>query len=82
MTDESAETESGDGALKLARQGRWVALVIAGSMLLWLAAQLLGTKLGLTSRYMALIDFAVLAAFTWALLVSFGMWRQRHTDNE
>ena len=45
------------------RQGRLVALVIAGAMLLWIVVQWLGPKLGLAGRFAILIDLAVLAAF-------------------
>ena len=54
---------------KIARQGRVVSLVIAGAMMFW------------TTRYAVLIDLGVLAAFFWALLVSFQMWRKRQTDD-
>lgn len=65
---------------RFARQGRITALVIAGAMLIWLAAQWVGPKLGLAGRYAILVDLLVLAAFFWALIVSFKMWRARHAD--
>jgi len=61
----------------LARQGRIVSLVIAGTMLLWLAAQVLGPRLGLDGKYALLVDFAALAAFVWALIVTYRIWRRR-----
>lgn len=66
---------------KIARQGRVVSLVIAGATLFWIAVQWLGSEIGLTTRYAVLIDLGVLAAFFWALLVSFQMWRKRQTDD-
>ena len=66
---------------KIARQGRVVSLVIAGTMLFWIAVQWLGPEIGLTMRYAFLIDLGVLAAFFWALLVSFQLWRKRQTDD-
>ena len=66
---------------KIARQGRVVSLVIAGAMMFWIAMQWLGPEIGLTARYAVLIDLGVLAAFFWALLVSFQMWRKRQTDD-
>ncbi|MGH1454339.1 MAG: DUF5337 domain-containing protein [Paracoccaceae bacterium] len=63
------------------RKGRAVALVIAGAMLLWLLAQWAGPKLGLPGRYALLIDFAALAAFVWALVVSLQIWRARQDSN-
>ena len=64
----------------LARKGRMVALVIAGAMLLWLAAQLLGPMLGLPGRYALLFDFMAIAAFIWALVVTAQIWRARRDD--
>ena len=66
---------------KIARQGRVVSLVIAAAMLFWIAVQWLGPGISLTTRYAVLIDLGVLAAFFWALLVSFQMWRKRQTDD-
>jgi predicted tellurium resistance membrane protein TerC len=60
------------------RQGRLVALVIAGAMLLWW----LGPKLGLAGRFAILIDLAVLAAFIWAMVVSLRMWRHRQKQGK
>ena len=60
-----------------ARKGRIAAIVIAGAMMLWLAAQALGDKLGLPTRYVFLFDFAALAALFWALVVTYQIWRDR-----
>ena len=46
-----------------------VALVIAGTMLLWMAAQWIGSTAGLAARYVFLVDLLALAGFTWALVV-------------
>ncbi|MCR8723277.1 DUF5337 domain-containing protein [Frigidibacter sp. ROC022] len=61
----------------LARQSRLVALVIAGTMLLWLGAQALAPRLGMDGRYAILIDLAALAGFLWALIVTYRIWRRR-----
>lgn len=66
-----------DNEAALARQGRLVALVIAGSMLFWILAQWLGPKLGLPGRFTFLIDFAVLAALVWSMVVTYQIWRKR-----
>ena len=66
---------------KIARQGRVVSLVIAGAMMFWIAMQWLGAEIGWGHGYTVLIDLGVLAAFFWALLVSFQMWRKRQTDD-
>ena len=59
------------------RQGRFVALVIAGAMLLWIVVQWLGPKLGLAGRFAILIELSVFAAFMCAMVVSLRMWRHR-----
>lgn len=61
----------------LARQARTVSIVIAGTMVLWMAAQWLGGELGLSSRFVFLFDFAALAGFLWALIVTVQIWRKR-----
>ena len=62
---------------RLARDARMVGFVIAGTMILWLGAQWLGGKMGWDTRYVFLFDFAALAAFFWALVVTYQIW-QRH----
>ena len=62
---------------QLARKGRIVALVIAGSIVLWLAAQFIGRAVGLPGRYALLFDFAAIAALVWALVNIFQIWRAR-----
>jgi len=61
----------------LAKQGRLVALVIAGAMLFWIVAQWIGPMLGMPGRFALLIDFAALAAFVWAMIVAYQIWRKR-----
>ena len=61
----------------LASQARMVAFVIAGTMLLWMGAQYLGGKMGWEARFVFLFDFAAIAAFFWALLVTYRIWRKR-----
>ena len=61
----------------LAKKARMVSLVIAGTMLLWIGAQWLGSKLGITTRYSLLLDLMALAAFVWALVVIYQIWRSR-----
>ncbi|SEN48296.1 hypothetical protein SAMN04488103_105185 [Gemmobacter aquatilis] len=59
-----------------ARDARTVALVIVGAMLLWLLAQGLGGMYGWDPRYAFLFDLAALAAFIWALVVTYQIWRR------
>ncbi|WP_193141767.1 MULTISPECIES: DUF5337 domain-containing protein [unclassified Meridianimarinicoccus] len=72
MADKEHDTDR-----HLARQSRLVALVIAGTMLLWMGAQLLGPILGLPDRYVFLFDFAAMAGLIWALVVTTQIWRAR-----
>jgi hypothetical protein len=61
----------------LARQARQVALVIAGTMLLWMGAQYVGGEMGWPLKYTLLVDLAALAGFIWALVVTYQIWRKR-----
>lgn len=62
---------------RIARKGRIAGLVIAGTMLIWLAANLMGPSLGLPGRYAYLFDLAALAALIWAMVVIYQIWRAR-----
>ena len=70
-------TLSRDEEAALARKGRVAALVIAGTMLIWLAAQVIGPAIGMAGRYALLFDFAALAGLFWALVVTYQIWRAR-----
>jgi hypothetical protein len=61
----------------IARKGRMAALVIAGSVTLWVLAQWVGPQLGMQLRFAFLVDFAALAALFWALVVTYQIWRAR-----
>ena len=58
-------------------QARLAATVMAGTMLLWMGAQWLGGEMGWEARYVFLFDLIALAAFTWALAVTWRLWRNR-----
>ena len=60
-----------------AKKGRTASLVIAGAMVIWLAMQWAAVQLDISSRYMLLLDFAVMAAMVWSLIVTFQIWRAR-----
>lgn len=62
---------------QIARQGRLTALVIAGTMLIWLAAQFIGPRIGLPGRFALLVDLLALAAFLWAFVNIYQIWRKR-----
>ena len=79
MTGTKAPPPDPDRERRLARQARTVAFVVAGTMILWMAAQWLGGHFGLPSRFAFLFDFAALAAFFWAMVVTYQIWRQRRS---
>ena len=62
-----------------AAQMRRVAFVLAGTIILWMGAQWLGGAMGWQTRFVFLFDFAALAAFIWALVVTYQIWRGRQT---
>ena len=58
-----------------APQVRLVALVLAGTMAGWMLLSWAGGFYGWPVRYAFLIDFLALAAFAWALFVTYRIWR-------
>ena len=60
-----------------ARQSRLVAIVLVGTMVVWIGVQALGGVMGWEARYAFLFDLAALAAFFWALVVTYQIWRSR-----
>lgn len=62
------------------RDARVVAVVIAATMVLWMAAQWIGGEMGLEARYAFLFDFLALAGFLWAMIVTYQIWRRRRDD--
>jgi spore maturation protein SpmA len=61
----------------MARKGRHIALVIAGTMVLWIGLQFIAPALGLPGRYALLLDFAALAALIYAGANIFQLRRMR-----
>jgi hypothetical protein len=66
---------------RLAREARLVAVVIAATMVLWLGLQWLGGRLGWDTSYAFLFDLAALAAFFWALVATWRIWRRSTRPN-
>ncbi|MGR3513259.1 MAG: DUF5337 domain-containing protein [Paracoccaceae bacterium] len=62
---------------ELARLGRLISIVIAGTMILWMVAQWVGSELNLPTEYVFLFDLFALAGFLWALIVTRQLWRKR-----
>ncbi len=63
--------------MKRAAQTRLVAFVLAGTMIGWMGVQWLGGWAGWEARFAFLFDLAALAAFVWALVVTYQIWRGR-----
>ncbi len=64
------------------RQGRILALVVAGLGIFWIAITALGGALDWSQRTRALFDLAVLAGFGWALWMIYQLWRSRQKDKD
>jgi hypothetical protein len=71
------QTRPDPADLKRAQQARMVGIVLAGTMILWMGAQWLGGRMGWETRYVFLFDLAAIAAFLWALVVTYQIWRGR-----
>ncbi|MGB7262836.1 MAG: DUF5337 family protein [Albidovulum sp.] len=61
----------------LAREARGVAMTIAITMVLWIGAQWLGRREGWDASYAFIFDLAALAAFFWALVVTWRIWQRQ-----
>ncbi|MES2540821.1 MAG: DUF5337 domain-containing protein [Pseudomonadota bacterium] len=71
------QTRPDPADVQRARQARLVGIVLAVTIVLWMAAQWLGGKLGLEVRFVFLFDLLAIAAFVWALVVTYQIWRGR-----
>ena len=58
-------------------QARLAAVVLAGTMALWIGAQWLGGRLGWPGQFVFLFDLAAMAAFVWTMVVAWRLWRSR-----
>ena len=62
----------------IAAKGRHISLVIAGTMLAWLALSLfIGPAIGLPGRYALLFDFFALTGMIYAGVNIVQLWRMR-----
>ncbi len=67
----------------IAPKGRHISLVIAGTMLAWLALGLIiGPAFGLPGRYALLFDFAALAGLIYAGINIIQLWRRRQASKK
>ena len=73
-------TQHGD--TKETRAGRRIALIVAGTGVLWVLANLIGAEYGWPNRMRALFDLAALGGFGFALWQTYRLWRARQNDTE
>ncbi|MEL6913270.1 MAG: DUF5337 family protein [Pseudomonadota bacterium] len=66
-----------DRDIERAKTSRLVSVVLVAAMALWLGVQWLGPRLGMPGEYAILADLFALAAFAWALIVAWRLWRSR-----
>ncbi len=64
----------------LARKGRHISLVIAGTIVLWLLIQFVAPLVGLPGRYALLFDFAALAALIYVFVNIYQLRRDRRNS--
>jgi Family of unknown function (DUF5337) len=64
------------------RQMRTASIVILVTMVGWMGASFIGGRIGLPTRFAFLFDLAALAAFGWALVVIFQVWRARQQTED
>jgi len=57
-------------------QGMQAAAVVAIAGVVWLLGQWLVARMGWNPSYAILLDLSALAAFFWALVVTWRIWRQ------
>lgn len=60
-----------------AAQARRIAVVIAAAASLWILVEALGGQYGWPPRYIFLADLSAAAAFIWAMVAAFRIWRRR-----
>lgn len=65
-----------------AGQMRLMAVVIAATMLAWLAVQWLGGQMGWPAKYAFLADLVAMGAMIWSLLVTWRIWRRRNAPSQ
>ena len=63
-----------------AHEARRIALVLAATIVAWVAINAVGRALALPNALALVVDFAALAAFAWALVMTYRIWRSRR-DN-
>jgi hypothetical protein len=65
---------------KLRIQTRLASIVILVTAISWLGISHIGGVYGWPPKFAILMDFAALAAFGWAIIVLFRVWRKSRED--
>ena len=68
------------GQTDQAKAGQRVALILAGTGVLYVLANLIAAEYGWSNRTRAFFDLAALAAFGFALWQTFRLWRARQDE--
>ena len=58
-------------------EARLIALVIALAAILWLGVEYLGGQMNWPPKFVFLADLSAGAAFLWAMIESYRLWRKR-----
>lgn len=66
----------------LDRRKRGIALVIAGTGIVWVLANALGAALDWSQRARAFFDLAAGAGFLWAFWMMYGLWRASQKNKD
>ncbi|MCC5969832.1 MAG: DUF5337 domain-containing protein [Pararhodobacter sp.] len=74
-------TRKGEQEQEHRRKVRMVAGVLVVTMVLWMFVSWAGGFYGWQTRFAFLFDFLALAAFAWALIVSYRIWRARRDQS-
>ena len=62
------------------KAGQRIALLIAGTGVLWVLAYMAGAYFNWSNRVFALVDLAAVAGFGAALWLTINLWRARRND--
>ena len=57
-------------------EARLIAVVITLAVLLWLGVEYLGGQMNWPPKYVFLADLSAGAAFLWAMIASYRLWRK------
>lgn len=58
-------------------EARLIAIVISLAMVLWVGVEYLGGQMAWPPKFIFLADLSAGAAFVWALVATYRLWRKR-----